>query len=51
MPLIRSTLFALVLVIITPVYALIALCSAPLPPHARYRLIGGWTTLAMWFIS
>ena len=50
MPLIRSSLFAFVLVLITPLYALIALLSSPLPPHQRYRLIGGWTTIAMWFI-
>ena len=50
MPLIRSSLFAFVLVLITPLYALIALLSSPLPPPQRYRLIGGWTTIAMWFI-
>ena len=50
MALIRSTLFALVLAIITPVFALVGLLSAPLPPQTRYRLIGGWTTIAMWFI-
>ncbi len=51
MPLIRSTLFAVVLVFITPVFALVGMLSTPLPPQTRYRLIGGWTTLAMWFIK
>ncbi|WP_227816350.1 lysophospholipid acyltransferase family protein [Nitrogeniibacter aestuarii] len=47
---IRSALFALVLIVITPVFALVALLVTPFSPHRRYRLIGGWTTIAMWFI-
>ncbi len=50
MPHIRSALFALVLLITTPIYATVALLSSPLPPHRRYKLIGGWTTISMWFI-
>lgn len=50
MALIRSVLFFLVLSITTPVYATVALLSTPFPPLRRYRLIGGWTTIAMWCI-
>ena len=50
MSLIRSVLFALVLAVITPLFALIALAVSPLPPHKRYALIGGWTSIAMWCI-
>lgn len=39
----RSGLFAAVLVILTPVFALIALLTFPLPPLARYRVITVWS--------
>ena len=38
----RSALFWLALLVVTPPYALIALASAPLPRMARYRVISGW---------
>ncbi|MDA0224743.1 MAG: lysophospholipid acyltransferase family protein [Proteobacteria bacterium] len=38
----RSSLFALALVLLTPPYALIVLATFPLPRHARYRVITGW---------
>jgi 1-acyl-sn-glycerol-3-phosphate acyltransferase len=44
----RSTLFWLALVLITPPYALLALASAPLPRMARYRFISGWSRLVLW---
>ncbi|QID18805.1 1-acyl-sn-glycerol-3-phosphate acyltransferase [Nitrogeniibacter mangrovi] len=50
MALIRSALFALVLLLITPVFAAVALLVTPLAPQTRYRIIGGWTSIAMWFI-
>ena len=50
MPLIRSALFAFILLLITPVFATVALLSSPFAPHRRYKLIGGWTSIAMWFI-
>ena len=50
MSLIRSVLFSCVLIVITPLYALVALASTPLSPHRRYKLIGGWTSIAMWCI-
>lgn len=39
----RSALFAAVLVVLTPVFALIALLTFPLPPLARYRIITVWS--------
>ncbi len=43
----RSALFALTLVLITPPYALLALATAPLPRMARYRIISGWSRLVV----
>ncbi|HET7672468.1 MAG TPA: 1-acyl-sn-glycerol-3-phosphate acyltransferase, partial [Burkholderiales bacterium] len=43
----RSSAFALALVLITPPYALIALATFPLPPMARYRIISGWSRLVV----
>ena len=44
----RSALFALALVLVTPPYAIIALASFPLPRMARYRLITAWSRLVVW---
>lgn len=44
----RSTLFAAFLIVITPVFAVIALLSFPLPPLTRYRIITVWTHWVMW---
>jgi len=44
----RSTLFAAFLILITPVFAVIALLTFPLPALARYRIITVWTRCAMW---
>ncbi len=44
----RSTLFAAALILITPPYALVALATFPLPRMARYRIISGWSRLAIW---
>jgi 1-acyl-sn-glycerol-3-phosphate acyltransferase len=43
----RSTLFALALVLVTPPYALLALATFPLPRMARYRVISGWSRLVV----
>lgn len=43
----RSILFALALVFITPPYALLALATFPLPPMLRYRIISGWSRLVL----
>jgi 1-acyl-sn-glycerol-3-phosphate acyltransferase len=48
MTLLRSVLFALALVVVTPPYALLALASFPLPRMARYRLISAWSRLVIW---
>ena len=46
----RSGLFALALAVITPPYALLALLTAPLPRHARYRVISGWSAIMLWLL-
>jgi len=43
----RSSAFALALVLITPPYALVALCTFPLPRLLRYRIIAGWSRLVV----
>jgi 1-acyl-sn-glycerol-3-phosphate acyltransferase len=45
--LLRSALFALALVVVTPPYALIALATFPLPRLVRYRIISGWSRLVV----
>ncbi|MFN2644959.1 MAG: lysophospholipid acyltransferase family protein [Burkholderiales bacterium] len=40
---VRSGLFALVQIIITPPYAVLALATFPLPRLARYRVISAWS--------
>lgn len=47
MTLLRSVLFALALVLVTPPYALIALATFPLPRLMRYRVISGWSRLVV----
>lgn len=44
----RSTLFALFLALTTPVFAVIALLTFPLPALMRYRIISTWTHWVMW---
>jgi 1-acyl-sn-glycerol-3-phosphate acyltransferase len=41
----RSLAFALVQMVVTPPYALFALCTFALPRMTRYRLISGWSRL------
>lgn len=48
MMVLRSTLFALFLFLITPVFAVIALLTFPLPALTRYRIISLWTHSVMW---
>jgi 1-acyl-sn-glycerol-3-phosphate acyltransferase len=43
----RSALFALALVVVTPPYAAVALLTFPLPRLARYRVISGWSLLML----
>ena len=39
----RSSLFVLALIVVTPPYALLALATFPLPRMTRYRIISGWS--------
>jgi 1-acyl-sn-glycerol-3-phosphate acyltransferase len=48
MTVLRSSLFALALIVVTPPYALLALATFPLPRHLRYRIISGWSRLVVW---
>jgi len=48
MNLLRSSLFALLLLLITPPYSLLALATAPLPRLWRYRIISGWSHIVIW---
>lgn len=50
MTLLRSSLFALALLLVTPPYALLALLTAPLPRLARYRFISGWAAIMLWLL-
>lgn len=47
MTVLRSSLFALALVLVTPPYALLALATFPLPRLLRYRIISGWSRLVL----
>src|SRR3712207_1834264 len=47
MMVLRSSLFTLALVLVTPPYALIALATFPLPRMLRYRVISGWSRLVI----
>jgi 1-acyl-sn-glycerol-3-phosphate acyltransferase len=44
----RSAAFAAFKIVITPVFAVIALLTFPLPPLARYRVITVWTRCVIW---
>lgn len=48
MMLLRSVLFAVALVLVTPPYALVAILTFPLPRMVRYRIISGWSMLVVW---
>jgi 1-acyl-sn-glycerol-3-phosphate acyltransferase len=45
---IRSTLFTAVLVVLTPLFAAIALLTFPLPALTRYRIITVWSRCIVW---
>ncbi len=44
----RSVLFALSLVLLTPPYSILALMTVVLPRHARWRVIAGWSHSVIW---
>jgi 1-acyl-sn-glycerol-3-phosphate acyltransferase len=48
MALLRSLLFLLILIVVTPPYWAIVMLSAPLPRRARWSVVAGWARLALW---
>ncbi|HJV25342.1 MAG TPA: lysophospholipid acyltransferase family protein [Aromatoleum sp.] len=50
MVLLRSLLFAIVLAIVTPPYAIFGWLAFPFPPRVRHRIITSWVPLVMWFV-
>lgn len=50
MILLRSLLFAIVLAIVTPPYALFGFLAFPLAPMTRHRVITSWVPIMMWVI-
>jgi 1-acyl-sn-glycerol-3-phosphate acyltransferase len=44
----RSLVFALAQILITPPYSIVALATFPLPRLARYRMISGWSHVMIW---
>ena len=47
----RSVLFFLGQLIVTPIFTMIALLSFPLPPITRYKLISGWALSMLWWLK
>ena len=45
---VRSSLFALFQILVTPPFALLALLTFPLPAVLRYRVITSWSRLIVW---
>lgn len=43
----RSTLYALGLLLFTPLYTVVILLSFPFPPHTRYRVIRPWSKVML----
>jgi 1-acyl-sn-glycerol-3-phosphate acyltransferase len=50
MILIRSLVFTLLQMLITPVFTLLAILSFPFHPITRYRIISGWALSVMWLL-
>lgn len=46
----RSLIFLLLQILITPLFTLIALLSFPFHPITRYRLISGWALIMLWLL-
>ncbi|MFZ5508961.1 MAG: lysophospholipid acyltransferase family protein [Pseudomonadota bacterium] len=47
----RSLLFMVALVFYTPPFALFFLLMRPLPGMTRYRIVQGWTRVALWLVK
>jgi len=46
----RSLLFLLSLVILTPPYSIISLLTFPFSPQVRFRVISQWTRIVLWLL-
>jgi 1-acyl-sn-glycerol-3-phosphate acyltransferase len=46
----RSTVYSLLQIIITPLYFLIILAAFPLPPIKRYRITSGWAHIMLFLL-
>lgn len=46
----RSLVFLLLQIVITPLYSLLAIFTFPFPPLARYRFISGWAKIMLWLL-
>jgi 1-acyl-sn-glycerol-3-phosphate acyltransferase len=47
---IRSLIFSLLQLLITPVFTLIAILTFPFHPITRYRIISGWALIELWLL-
>lgn len=47
----RSAVFTAVMWVITPICAIIAILTFPLPPLARYRIISCWAHMMLWWLK
>jgi len=47
---IRSLIFSLLQLLITPVFTLLAILSFPFHPITRYRIISGWALSVLWLL-
>ena len=45
---VRSLVFALIQIVLTVIFGIIAVLSFPLPPHTRYRIVTVWTHCVLW---
>jgi 1-acyl-sn-glycerol-3-phosphate acyltransferase len=46
----RSSLYGLALLVVTPPFAALTLLTAPLPRHTRYRFIRIWSVIMLWLL-
>jgi len=44
----RSVVYAVVQLVITPPYSILALLTFPFSPHTRYRIITSWSRVMVW---
>lgn len=51
MNLLRSVVLTLLMLVVTPVFALLGMASYPLPALTRYRIITRWTDIVMWGVK